>query len=381
MAKVLLVDTNFSSVPIYQSLCNMGHEVHVVGGNPVDCLAKSVANYWNINYADTKALGELVDSEGFEFIVPGCTDRSYASCVAINNGRFPGIESMDVDLAINNKARFREIAKQLHLPVPQVQELGSLRWPLIVKPVDSFSGKGITVIPKEDHEALQRAIDDARNASARGEFLIEDFVTGTLHSHSAFLCDSKVAKDFVVQENGTVNPFVVDTSRVVFTPPDTVLKKLRNAIGTLATELGLQDGLLHTQFILDGDNIHLIEMTRRCPGDLYSQLIELSTGFKYVDAYVRSFVGMTVRWHEEGLSNRAIMRHTLTVNTYQSLGYVQFMRDIKIERWIPLSLVGDQLKPSPASRIAVIFASALDEVDFNAMYTATLEHNLYKLAV
>ena len=172
MAKVLLVDTNFSSAPIYQSLCDLGHEVHVVGGNPTDCLAKAVANYWNINYADTDALEKLVESEGFIYIVPGCTDRSYASCVAINKGRFPGIEPVDVDIAINNKARFRDIARRLGLPVPQVQDLSALRWPLIVKPVDSFSGKGITVIATEDHELLSRAIEDARSASSQGGILL-----------------------------------------------------------------------------------------------------------------------------------------------------------------------------------------------------------------
>jgi hypothetical protein len=46
MAKVLLVDTNFSSLPIYHALVALGHDVHVVGNNPVDCLAKISPNYW-----------------------------------------------------------------------------------------------------------------------------------------------------------------------------------------------------------------------------------------------------------------------------------------------------------------------------------------------
>ena len=46
MAKVLLVDTNFSSRPIFAELERLGHEVHVVGANPVDALAKACARYW-----------------------------------------------------------------------------------------------------------------------------------------------------------------------------------------------------------------------------------------------------------------------------------------------------------------------------------------------
>ncbi|NDH68262.1 MAG: hypothetical protein EBY22_10265 [Gammaproteobacteria bacterium] len=110
MAKVLLVDTNFSSVPIYKELEKLGHEVHVVGGNPSDCLAKISKHYSQINYADTDLLNEFVYKEHFDFLVPGCTDRSYTSCAVVSNGKFPGIESKLVDETLNNKAKFRDFA-------------------------------------------------------------------------------------------------------------------------------------------------------------------------------------------------------------------------------------------------------------------------------
>ena len=91
MAKVLLVDTNFSSAPIYSVLQDLGHDVHVVGSNPIDALAKSANNFWNIDYSDTTALYDLIE-ENF-ILVPGCTDRSYKSCAFVNRGRFPGIET------------------------------------------------------------------------------------------------------------------------------------------------------------------------------------------------------------------------------------------------------------------------------------------------
>ena len=39
--KVLLLDTNLSSLPIYQYLINLGHEVFVVGVNNTDRLSES----------------------------------------------------------------------------------------------------------------------------------------------------------------------------------------------------------------------------------------------------------------------------------------------------------------------------------------------------
>ena len=44
--KVLLVDTGFSSQPIYQSILDLGYDVHVVGGRPDDALARIAEQYW-----------------------------------------------------------------------------------------------------------------------------------------------------------------------------------------------------------------------------------------------------------------------------------------------------------------------------------------------
>ena len=381
MPKVLLVDTGFSAVPIYLELCRLGYEVHVVGRNPNDCLAKSSKYYWNIDYSNADDLESLIERESFSFIVPGCTDISYYACARVNKGRFPSIDSIDTNLAINNKARFRKIAQEIGLQVPHVLEANKtgLRWPLIVKPVDAFSGKGITVIEREDHEALACAIDKASRVSTRGEVLIEDFVAGVLYSYSAFLCNGQVLQDFIVQESSTVNPFVVDTSRVVFEPSVKLCKSLRQSIEKLAKALKLGDGLIHTQFILAVDQVWLIEITRRCPGDLYSQLIELSTGFPYVESYIRPFLGMPILKQDKLRYIHPIMRHTLTVNKKQNLGFIKFKRPILIERWVPLSLVGDELKKSPYSRVGVIFISAKNDSELNALYESTLRQDLYEI--
>lgn len=381
MSKVLLVDTNFSSVPIYKELLAMGHEVHVVGGNPQDCLAKLSLNYWPINYADVKSLQALVDREGFDFIVPGCTDRSYESCTHLTGREWPGIDRPLASQTLNNKSLFKKWAQPRGLPVAQAQDPAktNLRWPLIVKPVDAFSGKGITILQRQDSGELALAIAHAQQASPSREYLIEDYVEGQLYSHSAFLRDHRVAQDFIVREDRTVNPFVVDTSCVITEFPQALLIRIRDCIETISRELELVDGLIHTQFVKQGDQFWLIELTRRCPGDLYSQLVELSTGFSYALAYALPFLGefslaapaFPVRQH--------IMRHTVTVNTAGDLGHLHFRQPLWIERWLPLSTVGDKLKPSPASRVGILFCKAHDEDDLARIYGATLLRELYDI--
>ena len=94
MQKALLVDTNFSSAPIYNYLVHCGFEVFVVGGNPNDFLAKSVDKYIELDYSNVDRIWEIIEKMNIDYIVPGCNDLSYQVCAALNSkGNYYGIDT------------------------------------------------------------------------------------------------------------------------------------------------------------------------------------------------------------------------------------------------------------------------------------------------
>lgn len=379
MSNILLVDTNFSSGPIYNFLIQSGHSVTVIGGNPKDALAKSIENYVQLDYSDIVKTDELIKNRNIEYIIPGCNDRSYMVCAEINkDGRFPGIDSLQTSETINNKEKFRTFTRRHNIPHPKQlssKEIGT-RWPVIVKPVDAFSGKGISIIRDMDEKVYKRAVIHACEASHNSTCIVEDYVEGQLHSHSAFIQNGKILVDFIVEEHCIANPFVVDTSRLVYDFPEEMLNNIRKDIELIARELTLKDGLIHTQFICKRDQYWLIEMTRRCPGDLYSQLIELSTGMKYAENYARPFIGAAFNIAPHFKKNW-IMRHTITQTGTFTLGSVDFTRSINLSKWIPISKTGDILRGSPLGRIAVMFAKEKNEQEMDQLFQLTLKRELY----
>ena len=379
MSNILLLDANFSALTIYQFLIQTGHNVTVVGGNPKDALAKCVDDYVKLDYSDIEQTRQLIEARNIDYLVPGCNDRSYMVCSEINaEGRFPGIDPHATADIIHNKGKFRKFSAKHDLPTPQVlgqDEIGS-RWPVIVKPVDAFSGRGVTIVHEDDANELTAAISLAKSESKSSTCIVEDYVTGQLYSHTAFLQGGDILVDHIVEEHGTANPFVVDTSRVVYDFPESMLASIRVNIRLMASELNLQDGLVHTQFISNGEKYWLIEITRRCPGDLYSQLIELSTGLHYAENYARPFIGMPFDVKNSSKRNW-VMRHTVTQSIAFTLGSLTFSHPLTFIKWVPISLTGDKLRASPHGRVAVFFTASTTSSDFDCLWNKTLSRQLY----
>ena len=382
MQKVLLVDTNFSSAPIYNYLVQSGFEVFVVGGNPNDFLAKSVKNYINLDYSNVNLTREIIEKMNIDYIVPGCNDLSYKVCAELNSsGLYCGLDTLETTEIINNKLAFRTFATQIDLPVPRIitsESTGKI-WPLIVKPVDAYSGRGMKIVKKTEKHELKAAINRAKEFSRSKTVVLEEYIKGQLYSHSAFIVDSKIIADFIVEEYSKANPFVVDTSRVVYDFPKKMLSRIRDSITLLAQKLRLVDGLIHTQFIKKGESFWLIEITRRCPGDLYSQLIELSTGYKYAQTYARPFVKHKISMRKNKIKKSWIIRHTLSQSVEDVLGSIQFKIPVLIEKMVPISLAGDIVKASPFSRIALIFLRSNSEKELLEIYQKTLDRRLYTI--
>jgi predicted ATP-grasp superfamily ATP-dependent carboligase len=301
-------------------------------------------------------------------------------CAQLNSrGQFYGLDSIETSETINNKQKFREFSNKIGLPVPQIISKENIdeEWPVIVKPVDAFSGRGVTVIHKAKSNLLKVAINCAKEFSQLNSYIVEEYVEGQLFSHTAFIAGQLIVADFVVEEHGTANPFVVDTSRVDYEFPEEMLARIRAGIEMMAQSLSLVDGLIHTQFIKNGDDYWLIEITRRCPGDLYSQLIELSTSYSYVENYVRPFLNQKILVDNYTKKKSWIMRHTISQSTEGFFGSVQFNMSLLVEKMVPLCVAGDYLKASPFGRVGILFAKVDAKDKLDELFNITLGRNLY----
>ena len=235
----------------------------------------------------------------------------------------------------------------------------------------------MTVLRKASSTTLAGAYGNACRASKTGKAIIEECETGQLYSHSAFIVNSEIVADFVVQENCTTNPFTVDTSRVAVNFPRGLLDSLRRDATRLVSSLDLTNGLMHTQFIARGADYWIIEVTRRCPGDLYSLLIEFSTGYPYAESYAAPFIGETPVLRETDTFRERIIRHTVTSKEGAKLWGFRLAHPVDVRLFVPLATSGDSIGPSPYGRAGIFFFGTSSDSEQETLYQELLAASLY----
>lgn len=378
MKKALLVDTSRAAYPLFIVLQEAGLDVWVIGGNPDDFLAKISPNYKYLDYSNVGALSAFIAEGAFDYLVPGCNDLSYASCAAVGHGRYPGIDSLQSTLELTCKDNFRALAGSLGIPVPATYDtnVGGLTCPVIVKPVDSYSGRGITVLHSLAGENLAHALDKARRESRSQAALVEAFVEGQLISHTAFVRKYEIVADFVVQEDCTIHPFTVDTSRLMTGLPSRLIAAFREYICRIALSLKLEDGLLHSQIIVSGTSHWFIEVTRRCPGDLYSALIEYSTGYDYAANYVAPFIGKPSLPLPVASEMRRIVRKTVASKQAGFFSCFVFDKRAPVTAITPMVSPAQVVREAPFGRAGVAFFEAESDQHWDTIYNKALRQEL-----
>ena len=375
---VLLCDASFSAIPLLEALKAKGFFVAVCGSRSTDpCHGLADASF-DIDYSKKKKLLKIVADNHFDFLVPGCTDVSYISCawVAHQLG-LPGYDGDQAVRAINHKDEYRKLGKEMGYPIPayetSVENFKNVSFPALLKPISSFSGRGIIKFDK--YSSLRSFIDRGEFLDLEGKVLLEEFAKGGLYSHSAFLKAGKIFTDFFVNEYCTVHPYQVNSSYVSTKLSSAIQKKMRTWLEQFADDLNLVDGLLHTQFISDGKRIYLIESCRRCPGDLYSLLIQKSTGINYASLFVSPFVKCPFSGVTQ-IRRRNYSRHTLSVD--RDVIYMSARMAIENSNisYVPIKKAGELLRAAPMDRAGIFFIESPSRRTMES-----LTGHLYKVAM
>lgn len=170
---------------------------------------------------------------------------------------------------------------------------------MIMKPIDSQGSRGVVLIEKEDD--IYENFDSSKGYSTADEVLLEEYVEGREFVVEGMALDHQF-KNLIIGDTyyfDIKNVFSAK-QRVFPTNVDECLKKKVLDINEkIITSFGLRQGITHSEFIMSGNDVILIETAARGGGVfISSDLISLSTGICTEDFLINLALGEQKRFPE-----------------------------------------------------------------------------------
>ena len=287
--KIMILGANTLQIPLIETAKKMGFTTVVV--SPVKSEAgHSIADISEIcDIKDEDALLACAQRHQISGIITDQTDIAVRSVayVAEKMG-LPGI-GYETACLFTDKFRMREKCKELGIPILKYKMVRSLDEALgffeelgghaILKPVDNQGSKGVSFI--DTKEKMIERFTEAMFYSKQKEVLVEqvahgrEFVVEGLAMNGQFI-------NLNVGDTYYFNiPDVFSANQRIFpTNANAALRKKVEEINEkIIKGFGLKQGISHSEFIMNGDDVILIETAARGGGVfISSDLIPLCTG-------------------------------------------------------------------------------------------------------
>lgn len=261
MKKVLILGANPETVSLIKKAKENGLYTIVTDNNPKAYAKKFADQAENIDATDVENLVALAKKENVSGILVGVAEALLpAYCQVCERLGMPCYSTADKFEIMVRKDYFKEKCREYN--VPTVREYSSERlddivYPVIVKPVDSCSSKGIKVC--HNRAELDAAIEYALSFSKSARYLIEEYMTG-----------DEVISYYVMQDGNPIFVGMCDRytykakEELVQLPTsyifpsrhiESYMKSANEPVKNMIKGLGLNNGSIFFQCFVDGDGI------------------------------------------------------------------------------------------------------------------------------
>lgn len=165
--------------------------------------------------------------------------------------------------------------------------LKEYQFPLIIKPRDAFSSRGVFKVNSFDE--LSHFIEETRSFSASGSVILEEFLEGREFSVESITWGQKTTIIQYTEKFITPYPHTVEMAHM---QPARLTDKEKAEISSLVISgikaLGITNSAAHTEVMLTRDGSKIIEIGARLGGDFISSyLTKASTGVNMDSAAIQ----------------------------------------------------------------------------------------------
>ncbi len=268
----------------------MGIITLVTDYSPVSPAKKIAAKSYDISTSDIDTLVRIGIEEKIDGVFTGFEDLNTWNALKICKRLGLPFYATRKQLKItSNKLLLKEVCHQCNVPVVEgfqirteddFKNLEKSGFPLIIKPVDNYGSKGITICYEltEVKDAFYKALAFSKQKSA----IAERFFDGngvemyyTVINEIPYL--SAMADRYVFRQDGACPPLPTAT---IFPSEylDVYCRKMNDDVKRLIKYLEIKNGLLLFQAVREGESFYVYEMAFRLTGEQHYHIIKKEYG-------------------------------------------------------------------------------------------------------
>lgn len=299
--KALVLCGGIPQAELIKELKNRGIYTLLADKNP-DVIARPYADaFFPVSVLDAKAVKKLAENEKVDFVLTACADQVLLIQAQVSEELgLPCYIDYRTAKAVSNKESMKKVFIENGIPTSRyvimdrfyADRIRDLKYPVIVKPVDSYSSRGVR--KAFTLEEAEEAFTAAATISRTGTVIIEEFVEGeeitvdvyVEDGHPHVLCISNIDK---IPEN---NRFVICRTRYPAQITDNIKKEVEKVADKIARAFCLRNAPMLIQMITDGKKLSVVEFCARTGGGDKFRLIKKVSHFDVIRAVVDLTLGL-----------------------------------------------------------------------------------------
>lgn len=302
--KILILSGIAHMVNVVETAKRMGFYTIVTDKAPGSPAKKVADKSYDISTSEIDRLVEMAKQEQIDAVFNGFDDlntwNALALCEKLNLPYYATKEQLEI---CSNKDQFKDHCRKFGVPVSEEykidadlrdEDIATLSFPVIIKPVDSYASQGITICytPEELKAGYEKALEYSKSGNAIVERFIDTsygiMMYYTVQNGAVFL--SAVTDRHVHQQFKEFPPLPI---AVAFPSmhKDLYLQKVDPQIRDMLKGMGIENGVLMIQALYEDGDFFIYEMGFRISGSQHYTIVEQQTGINLLEMMLDHAVG------------------------------------------------------------------------------------------
>lgn len=298
--KALVVAGGLPQITLIKELKERGVETVLVDGSASAIAREYADTFYQVDLFDSARVKDIAVKERVDFAVTVCADQILLVVAQIAEELgLPWYIDYSTARCVSDKKLMKQFFVKHGIPTAKfvvmdkldIEKTRQLRYPLIVKPVDAYSSKGVKKVLNE--EELETAFQEAANISRSNNAIVEEFFEGEEISVDLFVKNGE-AHVLCISNSDKVKDkdhFVIFRGRYPARLSESLKSEVKRVSQRIADAFGIRNAPMLVQMLTDGKRVTVLEFCARTGGAMKWLLIQRASGVDVIRCVIDLCMG------------------------------------------------------------------------------------------